>query len=109
MAAERVTAGVFITSGDFTGEALAFAEGKRLRLISGDKLLSAIKKLSDEKQSQLLNIALEGDYTTPTCPRCGVKMKLRTARKGANSGNKFWGCMKYPKCRSTLVYKDKKT
>ncbi len=106
MAAERVTTGMFITSGDFTSEAIEFAQGKRLRLINGDKLLNGIKKLSDEKQSQLLDIALEGDYTTPTCPRCGVKMKLRAAKKGANSGNKFWGCVNYPKCRSTLVYKD---
>jgi len=106
MAAERVTTGLFITSGDFTGEALAFAEGKRLRLIDGDKLLNSITKLSDERQSQLLKLALEGDYTTPTCPRCGIKMKLRSARKGKNSGNKFWGCVNYPRCRSTLVYKD---
>lgn len=106
MAAERVTTGMFITSGDFTSEAIDFAQGKRLRLINGDKLLSGIKKLSTENQSQLLNIALEGDYTTPTCPRCGIKMKLRAAKKRKNSGNKFWGCVNYPKCRSTLVYKD---
>ncbi len=106
MAAERVTTGLFITSGDFTEEALAFAEGKRLRLIDGDKLLNSITKLSDEKQSQLLKLALEGDYTTPTCPRCGIKMKLRSAQKGKNIGNQFWGCVNYPKCRSTLVYKD---
>lgn len=106
MAAERITAGFFITSGDFTSEAIGFAQGKRLRLINGDKLLDAIKKLSAEKQAQLLDIALKGDYTTPTCPRCGIKMKLRTVKKGTNSGNKFWGCVNYPKCRSTLVYKD---
>ncbi|SEA68473.1 restriction system protein [Desulfuromusa kysingii] len=106
MAAERVTTGMFITSGDFTSEAIDFAQGKRLRLIDGDKLLNGIKKLSADKQSQLLDIALEGDYTTPTCPRCGIKMKLRSAKKGSNSGNKFWGCVNYPKCRSTLVYKD---
>lgn len=105
MAAEHVTNGMFITSGEFTSEALSFAEGKRLRLIDGDKLLKSIKKLPEEKQSQLLNIALEGNYTTPTCPRCGIKMTLRSSQKGTDTVNKFWGCVNYPRCRSTLVYK----
>lgn len=39
---------------------------------------------------------------SPTCPRCDVPMVLHTARRGANSGSKFWGCPNYPKCRHTL-------
>lgn len=33
------------------------------------------------------------------CPRCGGKLVLRTAKKGSNVGNKFYGCSNYPKCR----------
>ena len=33
------------------------------------------------------------------CPRCGGTMILRTAKKGANAGNQFYGCSNYPKCR----------
>jgi len=102
MAAEGVANGKFITSGEFTSEAIEFAKGKKLELISGERFLSAIKILAEEKQSELLQKALEGDYHTPTCPQCGSKMKLRQASK---SRNKFWGCPRYPKCRSTLVYK----
>ena len=29
-------------------------------------------------------------------------MILRTAKKGRNAGNQFWGCSKFPKCRETL-------
>lgn len=36
---------------------------------------------------------------TRTCPRCGGALVLRTASKGANAGNKFYGCSNYPKCR----------
>lgn len=107
MAAERITNGIFITSGEFTSEAKDFAQGKRLKLIDGVKLLNAIQQLSVEKQAQLLAVALGGDYTTPTCPKCGIKMILRTGQKGRSSGNKFWGCANYPRCRSTLVYSDK--
>ncbi len=35
------------------------------------------------------------------CPRCGRAMVLRTAKKGAHSGNQFWGCSGYPSCRFT--------
>lgn len=33
------------------------------------------------------------------CPRCGGKLLLRTAKKGDNVGNHFYGCSNYPKCR----------
>lgn len=102
MAAEGVGNGMFITSGEFTSEALEFAVGKKLRLISGEMFLDFIGKLSIEKQEELLALALEGDYRTPTCPRCGVKMTLR---QGKSNGRGFWGCLRYPRCRATLIYK----
>ena len=33
------------------------------------------------------------------CPRCGNKLVLRTAKKGHNAGNQFYGCAAFPKCR----------
>ena len=33
------------------------------------------------------------------CPRCGKPLVLRTAKKGDNIGNTFWGCSAFPKCR----------
>ncbi|GMT44070.1 MAG: DNA-binding protein [bacterium] len=33
------------------------------------------------------------------CPKCGSPMVLRIARKGNNTGKKFWACSAYPKCR----------
>lgn len=37
----------------------------------------------------------------PRCPNCAGTMILRTARKGANAGEKFLGCGAFPKCRGT--------
>ena len=31
------------------------------------------------------------------CPKCGAKMVLRDGKNGP-----FWGCSKYPECRSTV-------
>lgn len=33
------------------------------------------------------------------CPKCGGTLVLRTAKKGANAGNQFYGCSNFPKCR----------
>lgn len=35
------------------------------------------------------------------CPACNRPMVLRTARKGARAGSRFWGCSGYPECRFT--------
>jgi restriction system protein len=105
MAAERISTGVFITSGGFTSEAEEFAKGKIL-LVWGEKFISLIEKLQVDDRKKLLDIALEGDYTTPTCPQCNIKMALRESTKGRNTGGHFWGCVKFPRCKQTLIYRE---
>lgn len=38
----------------------------------------------------------------PPCPECGRPMRVRTAQRGPNAGNQFWGCSNYPSCKGTL-------
>jgi ssDNA-binding Zn-finger/Zn-ribbon topoisomerase 1 len=38
------------------------------------------------------------------CPKCGSNMVIRTARKGVNAGNKFWGCTQFPQCKGVTSY-----
>lgn len=38
----------------------------------------------------------------PDCPLCGKAMVLRTAQKGKNAGQQFWGCSNYPDCRGVV-------
>lgn len=102
MSSEKVDNGLFITSGEYTSEAMIFAEGKLITLFSGQEFLAKIKGLTETDQATLLRIATAGDYRTPTCPQCGIKMTLRN---GVDGKRAFWGCVKFPKCRSTLVYK----
>ena len=33
------------------------------------------------------------------CEKCGAKLILRTATRGANAGNQFYGCSNYPRCK----------
>lgn len=102
MVDQKVANGMLITPGVFTRDALAFAVEKPIRMISGENFLAKIMQLSEEKQLALLTIALEGDYWTPTCSRCGIKMVLR---QGVGGKKRFWGCVNYPKCKATLGYK----
>lgn len=44
-----------------------------------------------------------GNATSPLCPSCGSPMALRTAKRGDNAGNAFWGCTTYPKCRGMVA------
>lgn len=38
----------------------------------------------------------------PFCPKCRTPMTRRTARKGRQKGDDFWGCKNYPNCRECL-------
>ncbi|WP_018294550.1 restriction endonuclease [Mariprofundus ferrooxydans] len=105
MAAEGVSTGIFMNTGSYTREAVAFAKGKKLLLISGEDLVKSILEMPDEIQSKLLQVATEGDFTTPTCPRCDTKLTLKKVSSGKNAGNEFWGCKSYPRCRIILKYK----
>lgn len=42
------------------------------------------------------------DPDAPRCPVCGSTMVLRTAKRGARAGKKFWGCSEYPYCRGII-------
>ena len=40
--------------------------------------------------------------SSPECPNCGSRMKIKIAKKGFNAGNEFWGCTRFPQCRGTV-------
>jgi predicted RNA-binding Zn-ribbon protein involved in translation (DUF1610 family) len=44
----------------------------------------------------------ENEKETMLCPKCRSELILRTAKKGSNSGQQFYGCSNYPKCRFIL-------
>jgi len=95
MAHRGIRRGIFLATSDFTSDAKAFATPNRIECISGQTLLSRVDALSSGVQRELLALACEGDWTTPSCPSCGVKTVVRTAR----DGRRFWGCPSYPRCK----------
>jgi restriction system protein len=104
MAARGAAGGFVVTSGKFTAAAIQFAHGRNIELVDGSQLHQRIVKaknsVSSHKARDSINPQLSSASTgTPDCPRCGLEMLKRTARKGANTGSYFWGCSKFPACR----------
>ena len=99
MAHEKIPKAFFMAAGGFTDDAKTFAAGNKITLVTGDMLVSMIKRLPDADKQALLAFATEGDYHTPTCPSCGTKMR-RVPGTGGRSD--FWGCVSYPRCKQKL-------
>jgi restriction system protein len=97
MVHNKVETGVFLTTSGFTPDAVEFAKGHKIALGTGEQLLGKLKALAEEARRELLAVAVEGDWTTPTCPSCGTKMVLREG-----GGKRFWGCSAFPRCRRTF-------
>ncbi len=99
MTHEKIEKAFFMTSGQFSDDAKEVARSNRITLIDGQMFLMMLKRLPAESQKTLLEFATAGDYTTPTCPSCALKMKKVAGKAGRPD---FWGCSNFPKCRQVL-------
>jgi restriction system protein len=96
---QRASAAKIVATTTFTADAVAFAKAKPIELVDSKALLRLVR---DVQTSRGLTISSdEPDHLTPTCPSCSTPMVMREARSGKYAGQKFWGCVNYPKCRGT--------
>jgi restriction system protein len=116
MAARGAAGGFVVTSGGFTPDAKAFAEGRNVTLLDGPQLVAMIQMArnapasgpaqSPQRIEPVLAAPPAQGQQPPSCPKCGAGMVLRAARKGANAGASFWGCSRFPNCRGVLAAKE---
>jgi hypothetical protein len=79
----------------FLRESLGWLERRLTRAVRDRRARAATAKgVTTQTSSQ-------GSVDPPSCPTCNSAMVIRTARRGANQGSKFWGCPRYPDCRGT--------
>lgn len=97
MHAEGAPQGYFVCTGQYTREAMEWAQYKPLTLINGEHLLEQLNSLPEGTRHSLIAEILSSDYTTPTCPSCDKKLLRRTSKHGD-----FWGCSSFPRCRYTM-------
>lgn len=99
------------------------------QVIRGDQLINFLKSQKSDAHSNIksmieigervldLNVLERSDYFNKyeklakdvenednsfdkfVCPKCGGQLIIRTAKKGKNVGNQFYGCSNFPKCR----------
>lgn len=100
MASKGAAGGFVVTSGVFTDEARAFAVGQNIELMDGKALHALIRGISVPRKA-VTDSHAAATTNAPDCPVCQSVMVMRTARKGVNAGNKFWGCTQYPACKGT--------
>lgn len=91
---------VFYSVSGFSTEASNFAAGKHLKLVSGDELLKQLQALAEAERAALLQHVTRGDYVTPSCPKCEIKMIRKAGRAGRSD---FWSCPNFGSCRTRPI------
>ncbi|MNV98400.1 hypothetical protein D3C71_1936500 [compost metagenome] len=114
-----------MTSGRFTQEATAFANGRNIRLIDGAALMQLLREarskteaspsLSDapvlhgmaasprsNESAGIAQVMAPAGSANPHCPKCDKPMVRRVAKRGVTAGKAFWGCSDFAAgCRGT--------
>lgn len=119
MAAHGAAGGFVVTSGRFTQEASAFANGRNIQLIDGPALLNLLREArnkdggrrapqtaaSPDGHTEATGMTKATQPTAPAeppCPRCGKPMVRRVAKRGTAAGKAFLGCSAFSEgCRGT--------
>ena len=110
MVHHRASAVKIVCTGIFTSECEAFAVGKPLELVDGHALLNLVGLVRVQSPASVPKLhssptpvaaaATKVQRTSPDCPKCGVPMVEKSNRA---TGQQFWGCTSYPKCRGTIA------
>ena len=111
MAAKGAAGGFVVTSGQFTEPAREFARGRNLKLVDGQVLLQLLQqaqtarcKNTAEMRAPVIPPVADLHPAIPSCPACTKPMVRRTASRGGQAGNGFWGYAGYPVCRGTRPF-----
>jgi restriction system protein len=91
----RADAVKIVAVGEFTRDAVAFAKDKAIELVNGEKPLATARdsQTTPAQRTEPMFIA-----SKPRCPLCDGGM---TQRKNRTTGEAFWGCSSYPRCKGT--------
>jgi restriction system protein len=129
MTARKAHGAILVTSGIFTQDARTFAVGKPIDLVEGPQLAALIRAVQQPSAPEPAvarspspapprpaPVRVAGPAAEPSdappqapvasretkrCPKCGSAMVLRTAQRGPQAGQQFWGCSQFPRCRAT--------
>ena len=101
LVSEGARRGCFVSTGEYTRDCRAFAEGKPIELLGKadiERMVAAVQQPGEnlwDFASWLPAFVAAARIITPLCPKCGSTMTLRHSDRNAP----FWGCPAYPHCR----------
>jgi restriction system protein len=72
------------------------AEKHGIEMLNETELARMLESVDANNDSDVLSLLQD---PRKFCPKCERAMVLRTANKGLNVGNQFWGCSGFPRCR----------
>lgn len=126
MTRKRAGRGILVTCGRFTRDATEFAEGEPIDLVDGQALWRLVQDVQSEAKKSAPTTPLQArpgvveptippvqsvaqptlaaaipptsSTAAPDCPKCGLPMVLRIARRGQNAGTSFFSCSRFPRC-----------
>jgi restriction system protein len=103
MVGQEAHAAIFVTSGRYTPDAIAFASDKPIKLVDGQRLVHMLRDVQPRTSKPMTSQSplVAAPPVATTCPRCGGAMVHRLAKRGAERGRVFWGCSSYPLCAGT--------
>jgi hypothetical protein len=103
LADAKISRGIFITLNGYTADAKQLAEKHGIQILNETSLADMLLGLNLHENPRAQEILND---TRKFCPKCNRIMVKRTAEKGPNPGQHFWGCSGYPKCRFTMAMAD---
>ncbi len=73
-------------------------------VVKYEEMITNLKKQKESVPVQVqeevkMDTSMQRSVDEKTCPRCGGKLVIRTAKRGEHVGSQFYGCDKFPKCR----------
>lgn len=98
MAAAGIKTGYFVCIGEFSADARAFAQANNIQMITGELFIARFNCFPHPERARILTRITQGDYTTPSCAKCGTKMVPKDF-----AGRDHWCCPRFPKCRSKPI------
>ena len=99
LAIAEIQSGVFVTLGGYSGQAKQLADERGIEMLNEVGLARSLESTDAKYDPEVLEILRN---KRKYCPKCESEKVLRTARKGENPGDQFWGCSAYPRCHYTM-------
>ena len=84
MSANGIEKGFYFITGEYTEDAVEFAEKNKIQIFDGEKIVQLITRSPKAVQDYFKKFLEMNNFVYPTCPSCNKKMYLRSSKKNVD-------------------------